>query len=296
MFIDIHVHCMSECPLNYMGGDEPFISPRQLVALYDQVGITAGVVLPCAIPDGMHWVQSNEEVLQFAAAFPGRLIPFCNLDPRLMLNTPKADFTFLLDYYRQRGCKGVGEMTANLHFDDPRVRNLFAHTERSGLPLTFHIATHEGGTYGLIDQFGLPKLEKTLQDFPGLRLLGHSQAFWAHISADITPDKWGGYPHGKVTPGRVVELMRRYPNLLGDLSAGSGCNALSRDPEFACQFLEEFQDRLFFGTDVCRPCNGRDVLINLKHFLEELLRNKGLSRQVFDKITAHNARRLLGLD
>ncbi|MFA6928952.1 MAG: hypothetical protein WCT05_01395, partial [Lentisphaeria bacterium] len=81
-----------------------------------------------------------------------------------------------------------------------------------------------------------------------------------------------------------------------DLSAGSGCNALTRDPDFAFQFLEEFQDRLFFGTDVCRPCNAGDVLINLKNFLEESLRNQCLSRQVFDKITVQNARQLLALD
>ncbi|PIP15908.1 MAG: amidohydrolase, partial [bacterium (Candidatus Ratteibacteria) CG23_combo_of_CG06-09_8_20_14_all_48_7] len=37
------------------------------------------------------------------------------------------------------------------------------------------------------------------------------------------------YPAGKVVPGgKVVAMLRHYPNLYGDLSAGSGLNALKR--------------------------------------------------------------------
>ena len=52
------------------------------------------------------------------------------------------------------------------------------------------------------------------------------------------------------TPKRLIEMMRAHPNLHGDLSAGSGHNALSRDPAFGVRFLNEFQDRLYFGTDI----------------------------------------------
>ena len=49
-----------------------------------------------------------------------------------------------------------------------------------------------------------------------------------------------------VEGGAVVRLMRQYPNLWADLSpaAGSGYNALARDPDYAVKFLHEFQDRL----------------------------------------------------
>ncbi|MFO8079379.1 MAG: amidohydrolase family protein, partial [Armatimonadota bacterium] len=88
--------------------------------------------------------------------------------------------------------------------------------------------------------------------------------------------------------------MRRYPNLHGDMSAGSGFNAISRDPEFGYAFLDEFQDQLLWGTDVCRPSNRDDVLINLKNFLEAALADGNISQEVFDKITHRNAQRILG--
>ncbi len=91
-------------------------------------------------------------------------------------------------------------------------------------------------------------------------------------------------------------MMRRYPNIVGDLSAGSGHNAVSRDPAFGYAFLEEFQDRLCFGTDVCAPHNRADVLVYLKRFLDDALANGKLSRQAFDKVTRGNAVRLLKLE
>ncbi len=47
----------------------------------------------------------------------------------------------------------------------------------------------------------------------------------------------------------MSRLLRRYPLLYGDLSAGSGLNALRRDPAFAREFLDEFQDRLLYARD-----------------------------------------------
>jgi hypothetical protein len=95
--------------------------------------------------------------------------------------------------------------------------------------------------------------------------------------------------------GKVVQLLRDYPNVYGDLSAGSGHNAVSRDPEFGYWFLTEFQDRLCFGTDVCAPQNRSDVLLLLADFLKESLAHGKITREVFDKIAFGNATRLLGL-
>jgi predicted TIM-barrel fold metal-dependent hydrolase len=47
--------------------------------------------------------------------------------------------------------------------------------------------------------------------------------------------------------------MDAYPNLYGDLSAGSGAGALKRDPAFAKAFLARRADRLMFGTDYLAP-------------------------------------------
>ncbi|MCH5373362.1 MAG: amidohydrolase, partial [Planctomycetes bacterium] len=48
-------------------------------------------------------------------------------------------------------------------------------------------------------------------------------------------------------------LMEKYPNIYGDMSAGSGNNAIARDAEFGREFLIRRQDRLMFGTDYLQP-------------------------------------------
>jgi predicted TIM-barrel fold metal-dependent hydrolase len=101
-----------------------------------------------------------------------------------------------------------------------------------------------------------------------------------------------GYPTGPVTEGgRLPELLRRYDNLWADISAGSGHNAISRDPDFGYAFLENFQDRVLYGTDICWP--GQEV--QQSQFLLDGLGSGRLSQQAFDKIARTNAEGLLGL-
>lgn len=294
MFIDIHGHAVQEpvCPDPYTG-TQLISTPEVLIARYDEVGIERAVILPLLNPDNTHVMQSNEEVLRMAENFSGRFIPFCNLDPRALYNSCHSPLDKVLAYYRGKGCKGIGEVTANLSILDPRVQNLFHAAEVNGLPLTFHLAPFEGNIYGLVDNAGLPGLEMSLQRFPKLRFLGHSQTFWAEISAGPTLNNRLGYPAGPVSEeGAVPRLMRTYENLCGDLSAGSGCNALKRDPEYAVKFLNEFQDRLFFGTDICRPTKLDTPLVD---FLLDLRREGKISETVFRKVARENAIRLLGL-
>ena len=67
---------------------------------------------------------------------------------------------------------------------------------------------------------------------------------------------------------------------------------MSRDPAFGYRFLDEFQDRLFFGTDICAPTNQTPLV----GFLRDAVDGGHISRACFDKITFRNAVRLLGLD
>jgi predicted TIM-barrel fold metal-dependent hydrolase len=295
MFIDIHVHtCNQPAPPRKDTG-QAFATPAELLEMYAEVGIDRAVVLPCVNPECNFATQSVQEALDIAAQYPGKFVPFCNLDPRMVSNSPDADLGYLMEYYKERGCPGVGEVCANLYFDDPLVENLFRHAERNEMLLTFHVATQQGGTYGLIDDLHLPRFTKMVEKFPDLRFLCHSQAFWSEIGGDVTDETRGGYPTGPVVEGgKVVELLRNHPNVYGDLSAGSGHNAVSRDPEFGYWFLTEFQDRLCFGTDVCAPRNRNDVLVWLADFLKDALANGKITQEVFDKVAFGNAQRLLG--
>lgn len=292
-FVDIHVHtCKPRHPKVTRANGTHYPSPQKLVEMMDGAGIDMAVVQTTISPECRYTVMSPEETLEICAAYPQRLIPFCNLDPRFLTNSPKANFRPLLQAYKEMGAKGVGEYVPNLYFDDPLNMNLFAQVEEIGLPLTFHIAPKSGGCYGCIDEVGLPRLETVLKAFPKLVFLAHSQPFWAEISTDVVRDGQRiAYPKGKVTPGRVVELMRKYPNLHGDLSAGSGHNAISRDPEFGYAFMEEFQDRLYWGTDIANVPQKLPIV----DYFRNLWAEKLISPAAYEKITWQNADKLLKL-
>lgn len=293
MYIDIHVHTrMFEGPRQQTEFASYFATPDELKEKLQPLGVRAVVALPIISPEHMWTIQSVQEILWAAEEHPDFIIPFMNIDPRQNTNTPTTDLSFLMQYYKDRGCKGIGEMTASLPFDDPYMQNLFKQAEANELCIIFHIAPKQGGYYGIVDELGLPGLERALKRHPGLKLIGHSQPFWSEISGDLTEAERNTYPKGKVAEGgAVVRLMRECPNLYGDLSAGSGYNSVSRDPEFGHGFLEEFQDRLFFGTDVCDPRNETP----LPGYLDEAVEDGHISREAYEKIGWKNAEALLGL-
>ncbi len=288
MLIDCHTHvCRTHSVPREAGTDYP--DGAQLVGRLDDLGIDRAVVLSGVSPECRNRYVPPEDVIEICERYPDRLIPFANIDPRAGSNSPDTDFTRFFETYTEMGFKGIGEMTANLYFDDPLCWNLFRYIADYGMPMTIHIAPKLGGYYGLVDDLGLPRLEKTLREFPDLIIVGHSQPFWAEISADVTEETRNGYPPGRVTPGRLVELFERYENLWGDLSAGSGHNAISRDPEFGNQFLEQFQDRLMFGTDISFP----EYEPPLPDYFRSL---KGqISDEAWEKIAWRNIDRLLDL-
>ena len=299
--IDIHVHT-TKYELRQMSRDpmspvETFVTPENLYRdFYSKLHIDHALILPLVSPEGQLGHQSMREVHAICADNPGKFSWFCNIDPRSWKNSPDTDFSYMLRYYKELGAKGVGEMTANMPFDHPLVRNLFHHCEACDMPFLFHMSLSHGGDYGLIDELGLPKLEQALRDYPGLKFIGHSQAFWAHISADITAEGTKGYPTGKVVAGgRIEELMTKYPNLYCDFSAGSGYNAASRDPDYGYAFIEKFQDRVFYGTDICSPTNITNSMLNLAEFLDQGVESGKLSQQAYEKICRKNAEKLLGL-
>lgn len=294
MLIDIHVHCAKKRhPKVTRPNGSHYPDPETLIAVMDGAGIDKALVMCGVSPECRYAVVPPEEVLEICALYPERLIPTCNLDPRFLTNSAATDFAPMLEAYKELGCKGVGEFTPNLPFDDPLCMNVFRCAEQAGLPITFHIAPQLGGCYGLFDDVGLPRLEKVLEAFPKLTFLAHSQPFWAEISTNVVENgERTAYPKGPVTPGRVVDLMRAYPNLLGDLSAGSGFGAISRDPEFGYGFMQEFQDRLLFGTDIANVPQELPIVPYFRALKEKRL----IPEEVYEKISWKNANRLLGLD
>lgn len=291
--IDMHVHA-SESMWPMMPGRR-WITPEEILTIYERIGVEKGVLLPSILNEYYWQISSNYEIKQIVDKYPERFTWFCNIDPRQGFHSEDSDFTEYIGVCKANGARGVGEICGNLYFDDPLVLNLLRQCEQCEMPVIFHIG-FKGGDYGLVDEMGLPRLEKVLQMFPKLTFLGHSQKFWAEISGDLKEEERGGSPTGKVVPGgRVVELMRKYPNLCADLSAGSGYNAISRDPEFSYAFIEEFQDRLFYGTDMCLPQHSLSPMLKLSEFLDDAVLNGKISQAAYEKVSRLNAIKLLKL-
>ena len=292
-YIDIPAHGYQDDQWHWRPGiGRPMCTPDDLLRLYDRLDVAKGCILPIVSPESVLNTQTNEEVLRFCATHPDRFVPFCNLDPRNLGNSMQSPFERILRHYQDKGCKGVGELTCNLRILDERVQALFAACEKVGFSVTFHMAPFVGENYGLVDLPGLPGLEESLKRFPKLKFVGHSQAFWCEIGEYEGQDVRVGFPSGPVKEGRIAKLMRKYPNLCGDLSANSGYNAISRDRAYGIRFLTEFQDRLMFAMDICCPTG---FISPLPQSLKELLRTGRITETVYRKVARENAIRELNL-
>ena len=219
-----------------------------------------------------------------ASTYPGKLYWMCNFDPEspgTVMDRMRA--------CRDQGAVGVGELMVNRWTDDPFLQEVFRCAEKLEMPVTFHMSPEPGFSYGICDRPGLPLLEESLQRYPNLRFFGHSPVFWQEISADCLKEgneRRSGMGKGKVIPGRIWELMEKYPNLYGNLSAMSGSMAILRDVEHGLRFLETWQDRLCFATDTM----NRHEIFPLGQFLDEQMSMGTLSRTAYEKITFGNAR------
>ena len=296
MIIDIHTHITyGKFPeFSTQRKREPFTA-RTLLKRMDMEGIDRSVVLPLANPENMDIfaVIGNQECVETCRTHPDRLIPFCNIDPRAMLNTPDANFSELMRIYRDLGCRGIGEVCANLPITDPRFLNLFHHAGLTRMPVLMHFASRSGGLYGVIDKLHLPGLEQCLRDFPRTRFIGHSPAFWCEIDGRVRACQREGYPKGPIRKeGALWRLMDAHSNLNGDLSAGSAHNAVSRHPEVGYRFLQRYNSRLFFGTD--RFTSAHEPIPAIIGFLKEARDKVKITQDAYENIMYRNFVRVFG--
>ena len=282
--LDVHCH---------LGDGVNCFDPAQRLALDRVLGTDRCIVLPAPTQEGQSLLLGtldNEQVKMVCKQYPEHFSRFCNVEP------DGTEQTFaLLQREKEQGAIGVGEYGTPLRFDDPRLDHLLDCCGRLGLPFLFHISPYGTNPYGVIDEKGLPGLEGALQRHPDTVFIGHSQPFWYELGVydpGLPGPALNGFPFGRVEQaGRAVELLRNYPNLYADLSANSGSNAILRDEAFGLAFLEEFQDRLLFGTDLLNT----DVIFPLGQMLDYWLMSGRLSEMAYRKICCENAERLFRL-
>ena len=276
-FVDVHTH------LGQTWGNRPPLDPEGLLRWMDRHNVAQAVVLPLVSPEAWDHILTPDYVLRETEPFRDRLIPFCAIDPRTTNLSGYQAKLDLLKRYKDAGARGFGEHKCGIAIDDPRNLEIFAACAEAKLPVLFHVDNQRN-----MDQPGLPGLAKVLEQVPDGIFIGHANGWWASISGDCTQEDMGSYPKRPVTPGGAIDaLMDRFPNIYGDLSAGSGVNAIARDMVFGREFVIRRADRLLFGTDYLAP-EQKVAQFSLYHEM-------GLPEEVRAAVFRDNARALLGL-
>ena len=283
---DIHLHLTHHQlpPLGKM----KVSSAKNMLPHLDELGIRKGVLMSSGEGRTLP-VTTNKECAAIAAEMPDRFAWMCNVDP-----VHPETLSQRLAACKAQGAVGVGEIAINERLDSPFLKALLAAASENGLPVLFHMSPKEHYNYGVVDLPGLPLLEESLQAFPDLIFIGHSQPFWHEISGDASDDvearnSWGS---GPVVPGgRVSQLLDKYPNLYCDLSANSGGQAIMRDEAFGLAFLEKYKDRLMFGTDMTHV----SMTFPLGEWMETQCDCGKLSESCCRQIFKENAQRILGI-
>jgi predicted TIM-barrel fold metal-dependent hydrolase len=253
-----------------------------LLAHSRNLGVARTLLLP-----GAGWMiegapcGGNDTCRDLEAAHPGHFLRFTTADAA----EPHA--TRILEADLQSGAIGIGEQKFGVPVDAPAMHRIYGVARAFRVPVLIHFE-HE--KYNL----GIGNFEAILRAYPDVTFIGHAQTWWSNISKGGDPADL--YPIGKVTPGGLTDrLLSDYGNLYGDLSAGSGLNALRRDAEFARGFLARHRRKLIWGSDCpCqdaagagwkqRTCIGRECLTKLQELCSDPLH--------FREIVWDNAARL----
>ncbi|MBM3811201.1 MAG: amidohydrolase [Acidimicrobiia bacterium] len=266
--IDIHQHT------NYSGR-----SDEALLAHQQTMGITKTVLLPAGSRFGLEaQAHGNDSVLQLARLHPGKFLFFANEVTWL----PEAPA--VIEKYLKLGAIGIGEQKFFVDSSASTLDAICGLARDYRVPVLLHFQ-HERYNVNF-DGF-----HKLLERFPQVNFIGHAQTWWGNIDRNHRQEVM--YPNTKVTPGGITDrYLRDYGNMFGDLSAGSGLNALLRDEDHARGFLERHQNKLLYGSDCNDSLGAGDKCSGSKQIAAV---RRLASADVARKILYANAARLLRL-
>ncbi len=237
-----------------------------VVAAMDELNL--GVIVQ-ARPSSGEQLRSQIEAVR-AAGVEDRFVFFANLDLRNVGPGSGVRIAAQLREDVAAGAVGIGEISKNfglrtrkadgtrLEMDDPELEIVWETAAELGIPVFLHtadpseffepldytnerwleLAIFESRRFMDADRF--PHFDDLMAERDRL-IAKHPNTTWivAHMSwytADL---------------GRLGELFDRFPNVYGEL--GAVLYDLGRQPRFAKQFFERYQDRILFGKDSFQP-------------------------------------------
>jgi predicted TIM-barrel fold metal-dependent hydrolase len=277
--IDIHQH------VGYSGR-----TGGALIAHQRAMGATTTVLLPAGRPvitasthEGVsNGLQAqclgNEACFRLARAHPKTFAFGANEVPDLQGATGE------IERYLRRGARVIGEQKFGVDCDSPEMQRIYQLAQAHHVPVLMHWQFQ-------MYNYGFERFYRMLEQYPKVSFIGHAQTWWANIDRNHQ-DQTVLYPKGPVVVGGLTDrYLSDYPNMYGDLSAGSGLNALTRDEDFTRDFLVRHQHKLLFGSDCTDVdgsgphCQGAQTIAAIRR----LSANKDIER----KLLYYNARRLL---
>jgi len=257
-----------------------------------KMGITKTILLPGGSPvdtvstlkgkaNGLYaGAGTTDTCIAIAKQFPGEYYFGANEVPDL----PEAHDR--IANYLKQGAVCIGEQKFNLPVESKEMEMIYALAQEFSVPVVMHFQFETFNT-------GYERFGDVLKKWPKVNFVAHAQTFWANIDAKH-PDQKMLYPKGPVTPGGLSDrYLSDYPNFFGDMSAGSGLNALIRDEDHARGFLDRHQEKLIYGSDCPDPagtgpaCTGSSMIT--------AIRRLSPSKAVERKLLFHNATKLFKL-
>lgn len=279
--IDIHQHT------SYLGRTD-----ADLVTHQRAMGITYSILLPSGHPvsnGSTHYGVSNglqakatpnEACYNLAQQYPKEFTFGANEVP----DVPNA--TEEIEKYLKLGAPMIGELKFNIECDSKEMQKIYQLAQAYNVPVLMH------WQFKMYNN-GFERFNKMLKKYPKVNFIGHAQTWWANIDKGHK-DQNILYPKGDVTAGGWTDkLLSDYHNIYGDLSAGSGLGALTRDEDFTRDFLKRHQDKLLFGSDCADPvgadgtCQGKQTI--------QAIRKYSATKSIERKLLFENAKKLMNL-
>jgi predicted TIM-barrel fold metal-dependent hydrolase len=278
--IDIHQH------LGYSGRpDEVLLAHQRAIGAMTTILLPAGRPVTGASTHGgvANGLQAqalgNEECYQFVRSHDAFLFGANDVPD---LTGARQE----IERYLKRGAKLIAEQKFGVECDSAEMQEIYALASEYDVPVLMHWQFK-------MYNYGFERFQTMLEKFPRVKFLGHAQTWWGHIDRNHT-DQTVMYPKGPVTPGGLTDrYLTDYPNMYGDLSAGSGLNALTRDEDFTRDFLTRHRNKLVFGSDCsCREgggpkCLGAQIIAAIRRLAAD--------QQLERKLLYENARALFRL-
>lgn len=252
----------------------------ELVAHQREMGVDLTVLLPAGSRFGLDaGAGGNASVAALADRLPGEFVFFANELPDL------PETQRVLEEWLERGAKGIGEQKFPVECDSEAMQLVYSIARDFDVPVLLHFQHDRYNT-------GIERFHTMLERFPTVNFIGHAQTWWGNI--DLRHQQEAMYPDTPVTPGGITDrLLSDYPNMYGDLSAGSGLNSMLRDEDHAKGFLDRHQDRLLWASDCNDSLGAGSGCIGARGL--EAVARLAPDEAAARKILSANAARLLSL-